>query len=273
MSEQKIAPVQPDAGEIEDVQALFAMQTQSPGQAGLTAQTTSILAQNLSPMVYIGTQGMDPQDLGTDRVFLFVPVLDMTGSMSTHRKAVIAAYNAMLDALKDSKQADDILMSSWTFNERSYLLHKYVPLADVPALDKKNYNPDNLTALYDAVLDAITGAVAYGERLRQSGARTKIVLVAFTDGADNTSTHKASEVRTVITDLLAQEMYTFALVTFGGGYAKQVASAMGIPQDNVLEVQNLTPSSIRQALDTVSRSMIRQSQTIINVNAGGFFQP
>lgn len=250
------------------IQSLFQNAQAAPGQKGLSQAAAEILIQNLTPATLAGTQGASYETLGGDKAFLFVPVLDMTGSMSNFRRDVIEAYNKMLAALKGSKQADAILMSSWTFNVRSYLLHGYTPLEFVPPLDEHTYRPDDQTALYDAVLDAITGVVAYGQALRNQGARTKITLVVFTDGYDNASRNSASRARKVVEDLLALEMYTFALVGFGGSFAHQVAQDIGFP--NVLEA-DADASSIRHTLELVSNSVIRASQTIITVTPTGFF--
>jgi hypothetical protein len=262
MSEQQSQP------SVHSVQGLFQSLQATPGQKGLSQAATEILIQNLTPATLAGSQGAGYEVLGGDKAFLFVPVLDMTGSMASFRHDVIMAYNNMLDALKGSKQAEQILMSSWTFNSQSYLVHGYTPLEFVPPLNEQIYDPNDQTALYDAVLDALTGVVAYGQDLRNQGARTKITLVVFTDGQDNVSRNDAKKVRKVVEELLAMEMYTFALVAFGGGFAKQVAQNIGFP--NVLEA-TADPSAIRQALEVVSSSVIRASQTMISANANTSF--
>lgn len=237
---------------------------QNAGQQGVSQAASEILVQNLTPTTLAGAQGVSYEALGGDKAFLFVPVLDMTGSMSPFRRPVIDAYNAMLGVLKGSQQADQMLVSTWTFNATSYLLHGYTPVEFAPDLDKKSYHPTDQTALYDAVLDGITGVVAYGQELRNQGARTRITLVVFTDGEDNSSRHSATDVRTVIEELLKQEIYTFVLVGFGTGFAQGTAHKMGIT--NVMEA-NANPDDIKQALQVVSQSIIRASQTV--VSSGG----
>lgn len=236
--------------------------------SGLSQAATEILVQNLTPTTLAGTQGASYDTLATDKAFLFVPVLDMTGSMNQFRHDVIDAYNNMLSTLKGSKQAEAMLMSSWTFNTQSYLLHGYTPMEFVPVLDASKYKPDDSTALYDAVLNAITGVVAYGQELRNQGARTKITLVVFTDGQDNASRHSAATVRRVVEDLLVQEIYTFVLVGFGKTSARQTAQSMGFT--NVMEAK-ANASSIRNAWEVVSRSVIRTSQTTVAGNARNNF--
>src|SRR5260370_24876810 len=120
---------------VNSVQGLFQGAQAAPGQKGLSSATTEVLIQNLTPATLAGTQGVSYEALATDKAFLFVPVLDMTGSMSQFRADVIEAYNAMLNVLKGSKQADQMLMSSWTFNRQSYLLHGHTPIEFAPLLD------------------------------------------------------------------------------------------------------------------------------------------
>lgn len=255
---------QPSQPSIQSIQSLF-----QGAQAGLSQKTTEVLIQNLTPATLAGTQGASYEVLGGDKAFLFVPVLDMTGSMLRFRYDVIAAYNTMVGVLKGSKQADSMLMSSWTFNSQSYLLHGYTPLEFVPLLDEKSYDPNDQTALYDAILNAITGVVAYGQELRNQGARTRITLVVFTDGDDNASKTRVWTLCKVVKDLIAQEIYTFALVGFGGGFAKQVAQDIGFT--NVMEA-DADPTAIRNALEIVSHSVIRASQTVVGSTASqGFF--
>jgi hypothetical protein len=253
---------------INSVHSLFQGAQAGPGQKGMSQSTTEILVQNLTPTTLAGTQGANYDTLATDKAFLFVPVLDMTGSMNQFRYNVIDAYNVMLNMLQNSKQADQMLLSTWTFNTCSYLLHGYTPIELAPRLTASTYQPDNQTALYDAILDAITGVVAYGQELRNQGARTKITLVVFTDGYDNSSRNTASTVRRVVEDLIAQEMYTFALVGFGSGFANKTAQHIGFT--NVMEA-DADPSAIRHALEVVSNSVIRASQTIMTGSSPNSF--
>src|SRR3989344_1997167 len=132
---------------------------------GLSQAATEVLVNNLNGTNIAGATGATVDELAGDQVTLFVEVLDATGSMTDNRDAVIEAYNKQLQALKDSKAADSILMSTWTFNETSTLSHGYLTLDKVPKLGRGSYDPQSNTALFDAILDAFTGAVAYGQSL------------------------------------------------------------------------------------------------------------
>lgn len=235
---------------------------------GLSKSASLVLVENLNALTIAGAQGATIDEIAGDEVTITCVVLDETGSMTSNHQAVVDAYNEMVKYLKESKSADDIILGTWMFNEMSRLHHDYLLLDNAPELGKSDYNPDYSTALFDAALDALTGVIAYSQTLRNSGIRTKVVVVVFTDGGDNISRHTARDVRVVTDSLIDQEYYTLALVAFGGSFARQVAAEMGFP--NVLEVGS-TASEIRRAMGTVSKSVVRASQTKIDPNASKSF--
>lgn len=248
-----------------NIQNLF----DSAQDEGLSAAAAGILVNNLNATTIAGAQGASVDELAGDEATLFVRVVDRTGSMQRFAPVVIDAGNEQIEALKGSKAADSILMSTWFFNQRSTLLHSYLALDNVVKLDRNNYDPDGTTALYDAVLDASTSAVAYAQTLRDAGIRVKVVIVIISDGEDNASHNSVAKVKTVITDLLKQEIYTVAFVAFGTD-GKRIAAEMGIPATNVLD-ESADPHSVRIALGTVSKSVIRASQTTIGATGSQSF--
>ncbi len=235
----------------------------------LSGASHAILVENLDTLTTLGAQGVSPDDLKEDRVTLFVPIVDMTGSRSDEADLMRTEYNNMLDALKKSKARDSILVSSWLFDTKSKLLHGFVPLEDAVRLDASNYVPDGMTAMFDAVLDVFTSTTAYAKTLTDQGYRVKIVIVLITDGEDNASRATSGKIRQVATDLLNQEIYVLALVAFGTGYAQQEAANMGFPSENVIEYGQ-DPKNVRKAFSLVSSSVIRQSQTQIGDSTSFF---
>ncbi len=231
-----------------------------------------ILVENLNTLTTLGAQGVSPDDLAEDRVTIFVPVLDASGSRFNESDLMRSEYNKMLDALKLSKASHTILVSSWMFNTSTALLHGFVSLDDAERLDVNNYNPDGGTAMFDAMLNALTSTTAYAKSLLDQGYRVKVVIVLITDGEDNSSDPSTlGNVKKVIADLLTQEIYVFSMIAFGTGYAQSAARNMGIPDLNVIEFGG-TDRDIRNAFSLVSSSVIRQSQTQIG-GSSSFFAP
>lgn len=239
------------------------------GGDGLSQPVVDILVENLNGVTTAGAVGVGAADLQSDEATLFVVVGDQTGSMLPFQTAFVEAYREMLKALKASKAAASIIMSLWLFNEISHLFHAFLPLDAVPELTVRTYLPGGSTALYDAVLSACTSAVAYAQDLRNNGIRVRVVFVIITDGEDNMSHHSVTEVDSVIRALIDQEMYTFALVGFGGTF-RPIGLGMGIPDGNILE-SSADASSIRHAMGTVSASVIKASQAVIGSSTNTFF--
>ncbi len=203
-----------------DVQALVA-------SAGLAADAADALVANLDETVLAGCIGMAPDDLDTPDATLVSVVLDMSGSMSPHQKAVVGAYNTMLKALAGAKAATSILVTTWTFNDARALLSGFEEARAKPPLSNAIYRPDGGTALFDAILSAMTGLVAYGEALEDGGVPSKRVLFVLSDGDDNMSKTQASAVRAAATALAAKEAYTLAFAGFGGGDLGALARSIG----------------------------------------------
>ncbi len=251
----------------QNLQSLF----QNSQQSGMSRQAVDLLVQNLDGQTGLGCVGAQIDSLNTDDVTLLAVLIDASGSMQSVRDDVIDAFNQMARALADSKARDSILMSAWTFSDQPTLLFGYTPIDRVQDLTKAAYAPNGSTALYDAALDGFTGIVAYGQELRNGGIRTRCIVIVISDGDDNASGHTAASVKTVAQDLLRQEYYTLAFVGMGDPASfSQIASNMGFP--SVLTVGN-TASEIRRALNMVSGSVIRASQTQVNAGGSSFFTP
>ncbi len=225
-----------------------------------------VLVQNLDETALLGCVGLDADALGTADATLVSIVLDMSGSMSGHRTAVIDAYNTMLRALSGAKAATSILVSTWAFADGPTLLSSYEAVSAKPKLTSTVYRPGGGTALYDAVLGAMTGLVAYGQKLWDEGIPTRRVLFVLSDGEDNASRSSASAVRTAASSLAGQEVYTLAYAGFGGTDLKQQADALGFPH---VITASLADAELRRVFRQVSQSVIRVSQGA--AAAGGFF--
>lgn len=238
---------------------------------GLSPKSSSMIIANLMNHVQLG-QGVGVDALPSDHATLVCWVIDRTGSMSGNRNDLINAYNEGLAALKASKASDEIMMQTLLFDSDggTEVLHAYLPIDQVPDLSQSTYALGGMTNLNDAVFDGISGAVAYGASLRNGGTITKVVVVIMTDGGENDSRyHSESDLRTLIEDLLREEIYTIALVGFGYD-ASTYANKIGIPAGNVLNAGS-SASEIRRALGTVSKSTIRASQTTIATGSQSFF--
>src|SRR5438046_1550469 len=97
-----------------DIQSLF----NSAVEDGMSVAATSILVNNLDQNTIAGAQGSSLDDLAGDAVTLYVRILDRSSSMNRFQDTVIEAANEQLVALGKAKGGDEILMSTWVFNQR-----------------------------------------------------------------------------------------------------------------------------------------------------------
>jgi hypothetical protein len=244
-----------------DLQSLF---QDAQSQNMLTQNSVEILVDNLNGFPVAGAMGPDAEDLAGSDVSIVVRLVDHSTSMSGNESAVCDALNDQVTALKGSKLTKDTVMSTWLFNHQSQLVDGFVLLDNATVFNTSIYNTSGSTSLYFAVLDVFTGVTAYVQQLVNQGANVRVIVVVVTDGEDTTNT-SPSKVAAVARDLLRQEIYTLVLVAFGAMDADKMATDMGFPLGNVLRA-GATPHDIRKAMNTVSQSVIKASQTIITTN-------
>lgn len=245
---------------------------QSARDDGLTDETMELVVANLNGPTMMTAVGTPLDQLASNEVTLAMNIIDMSGSMATHATDLITAYNQdYLAAMAGSIAAEDILVSTVLFNSHVELFHGYIPLNDVPPLTRRVYNPDDMTALYDAVAAGLTNMVLYAQQLRQGGVMVRCIVIVYSDGADNASRQHAAAVRRAAEELLKHEIYTLAYVGFRSGgiseaEARQLAEKIGFPE---ALTAGLSHQELRRIFHLVSMSTISVSQQ--RVTPASFF--
>lgn len=121
-----------------------------------------------------------------------VLVLDESGSMGSQRQGMIGSVNELIqsqrreamEAAKTDPSAMDTVLHIYRFSDKVK-----TPITgnigSFPKFTKEHYNPDGMTALFDAI-----GTVTsdFERRSEQQGATARrVVLVIATDGVENAS--------------------------------------------------------------------------------------
>ncbi len=246
-------------------------------QGHVSAAAGSILLESLDPIALGGCGGLGIDDIDSEEATLVACVIDASYSMESHRQEVVDAYNnQFLAPLRGTKNANDILVTTWIFNTSGCnLLHGYTPVKDCPDLSNSTYTPNGGTPLYDAVSKALQGIVTYGQTLRNGGTRTKCIVVVLSDGEENASSQSSAySVKTVAKDLLKQEIYVLSYGFFGAeSEGDAIAAEIGFPANHRITGKQ-TSSDIRRIFGTVSASVISASQQTISsqsLSANPFF--
>lgn len=115
---------------------------------------------------------------------LICAILDESGSMGPKRADVIGGFNTFLSEQK-ALQVDDLSMVLAKFNTVVSLVHKAVPIADVQPLTPETYTPGGMTALFDAIAQAV--------RLADAETFDRAICLVITDGLENSSRETSKE--------------------------------------------------------------------------------
>lgn len=207
--------------------------------------------------------GLAVDNVKATEPFLVTVLVDDSGSIrfAKNAQAVREGHNTILTALGDSKQSGSILMHTRYLN--GTVLYPYSLLDQVVKMDSSNYDPNGGTPLYDETVAILGTVMAKAKEFEDANVPVHTATLIFTDGADEHS-HRftTSDVRSLVTDMLKKETHIIAAMGVDNSYMnfKTVFSEMGIRDEWILTPGN-TPSEIRKAFGTFSKSAVRASQS------------
>jgi len=210
---------------------------------------------------------MDVDDVVSPSVMLVDFAIDGSDSMYCYERVMQECLEHYKQAICNSKQADEMLVSKTVFAS-TIKTGGYVAPDDF----NTDYSTHGFTKLYDTIIDRRKRLLKYMEQLKDNGTNARACMVILTDGEDVGSRYRASDARQAIQDLISKEI-TVAFIAFGQE-AFGVADKIGIKPQNVKEVSN-DESELRRVIDLVSKSAISASKKASSgaggTADGGFF--
>lgn len=195
---------------------------------------------------------MDAEEFELPNVTLIDFIIDRSGSMDTFERVMQECLEHYKQAICNSKQADEMLVSKTLFDD-VIETGGYVAPEDL----NTDYKVGGCTRLYDAVVERRQRLLDYMEQLKNAGTTARACMVILSDGFDNASRCRASDARQAIQDLIHKEI-TVAFIAFGQE-AFGIADSIGIKPQNVKEVSN-DESELRKVIALVSKSAISASK-------------
>lgn len=139
-------------------------------------------------------------------------VIDESGSMTGTESDVIGGFKKVIDeqkAIKDGTCA----VSYYKFSSNVEKVYLGKDINDVEYIDGK-YSPHGLTALYDAVGQAIDEVGKWLNDMKEEDRPEKNLIVIMTDGGENNSTdYSASKVKEMIKH--QEDKYNWTFVYMG----------------------------------------------------------
>lgn len=259
-----------------NVNSLFA---QAHGYGDLSEETFNILSvADLGAQIQ-AAMGVPALNVPTSRGVLLTILIDDSGSIQykNNEQAVRDGYNEVIAAMRQSRQADEMLATTRYLNGK--ILYPYQFLAHAPLLDKHNYHANGGTPLYDQSIATLGTVLAKTLEFASSGTPVNTVTLIVTDGNDEMSSSTAKQVKAIVDDMLAQECHIVAGMGIDDGTTnfKRVFREMGIPDNWIMTPKN-DPKEIRRAFQLFSQSAIRASSSGVHfsqtaatgVSMGGF---
>jgi len=249
-------------------------------EAGLSVVANTLLKGNDMAATFDAAVGM-PTDLFpcTESMLVLMGIDDSSSIrfVQGNTEAVRDGYNLVLDALKESKADESILITTSCFN--TGVLMPFSLLPDAVRMTPQNYNPRGGTPLFDFTFDLLHTALAKTAEYEAASIPVRTITVIITDGADCGSTrHTAADVAVLVRDMcLKSEKHIVCAIGISDGETDfdDVFEQMGIPAQ-WRRTATATASDIRSVFEVFSKSVVRASQCATSFSqtaAGGFATP
>lgn len=155
-------------------------------------------------------------------------ILDETGSMHERKETTINSFNEYIQTMR--KEKGSVKLTLTTFNSSKInIVYKNKDIKDVPLLNKDNYQPNDMTPLYDAVGKTINSIN------KEINKNTAVLFVILTDGEENSSREFTKDGITKLIKEKEAKGWKFVYMGVGqdawdGGYG------MGIKAGNVVSL-------------------------------------
>lgn len=128
-----------------------------------------------------------PENLGATEYTLVSIVVDETGSVFHFATELLNTVKSIVEACQKSPRAENLMIRLLSFNDKVTEIHGFKPLSTINPKDYKPFNPDGITALYDAVYSSVSATLLYAKLLSDQDFDVNAAVYIITDGMDNKS--------------------------------------------------------------------------------------
>lgn len=197
-------------------------------------------------------------------------VIDTTGSVYGFEDQLHATMKSVIESCNSNQRNDQLLVRVMTFDTHVDEIHGFKLLSMIDRdNDYKPFDPDGITALYDATEDAINATLAYAEDLYDQDYDTNGIVVIITDGGDNASTIASPQsINRTLSTLKQDERKIESLNTILIGVnATQYSSYLdGFKRDagltQYVDAGDATPENLAKVANFISQSISSQSESL-----------
>ncbi|MCH2134940.1 MAG: VWA domain-containing protein [Phycisphaerales bacterium] len=180
-------------------------------------------------------------------------VLDRSGSMGGMRREAIEAFNEFLG---EQRGVDgEATISMVQFNHEIERTFEGVEIDDVVELGRADYRPRGMTALLDAMGDAITRT----RGRRQAGEDAQVVIVVITDGKENSSReYTLGDIRELVERYESEHGWRFVFLAADLDSVR-ASRGMGIKSERAF-VMGRGGDAHKRSVDLVAKKMAMMRQ-------------
>ena len=161
-------------------------------------------------------------------------ILDRSGSMTPLREAAVNGYNEVLDVIRTAQQQHNLeqqnLITLTLFNHLVTDVFDCDTVKDIPNLLMKDYQPDGMTAMFDAVGLSLTKL----KRKLQGLENATAVVTIISDGLENASHMYTLDDVAKLIDSMKEQGVMFVFMGTNQN-VQQVASALHIDEYRYFE--------------------------------------
>lgn len=183
-------------------------------------------------------------DLAASEYTLVSIVFDESGSTSPFARDMEKAIGEILESCKKSPRKDNLLIRVVAFADSVREVHGFKPLVTCQSSDYDGlYQTGGCTALYDAIHNVNEASSIYSKNLTGAGYRCNAINFTITDGQDNRSRLRPTDVAASFKEAVTSEA-TEGLVSILIGVNVQDAGMASYL--NKLGSEAFTPLKIKQ---------------------------
>jgi len=200
-----------------------------------------------------------------------INIIDKSSSMGSMIDTAINGFNEFL--MEQKKVEGEALVSTVLFNSNYNMLYEDMDIQNCNFLDKNNYVPSSMTALYDAIGKTITNEIDKLGNLPVEERPEKTLCVILTDGFENSSkSFNKEQIKKLIGEM--KEDFNWEFVFLGADEnASLTAETIGISKGNSYAFTN-SSVGLEDAYSAVSYSATnyRMSKSVKMENLMGEYE-
>jgi len=178
-----------------------------------------------------------------------INIVDRSGSMNSMIDVAINGFNEFLEEQK--RVEGNALVTTVLFSDSYRILYENKDIKNCDYLNKNNYQPGGMTALYDSIGKSIENEIEILGSLPLEQRPEKTLCIILTDGYENKSSKfKREQIKDIITEMRNDFNWEFIFLA-ANEEASLTAQTMGISKGNSYSFAN-SSSGLEDAYKGIS---------------------